>query len=343
MAISISQTDSKFSDFKGLEHLPLTMYYQLPPLVKKQLRYEGTFWSKISKKIVGNQQAIPFLCGLELAGLSKVPVGVMSCPCAGAPIESFISSKNPVVFRNSYIPPEFSPGSNYEQLIKPLIKLPVKGVIWYQGESNLINAKDYSVLLRLFIHQLRTDWHNSQLPIYLVQLPCYSKSPHMVPAYSWATIRQAQQRATRLKNVFLVVTTDTSGKAAGLHPPEKKAIAHRLAVLIRAVQRGKTRGATGPRFVRAIRSREKLVCLFDTRLSPLRVSSVILGFEIAGSARKFKTARAQITHGHVVLSNRNIPRPCFVRYNWADNPEGRLYGVNKLPLAPFNTDKCSQN
>jgi len=339
MTIAISQTDSKYSDFKGLERVPLTMYYQLPPSVKKRLRYEGTFWRKICKSIAGNQQAIPFLCGLELARSSKVPVGIMSCPCAGAPIETFISSKYPEAFRNPYIPPEFRPGSNYQQLVKPLIKLPVKGFIWYQGESNLINASEYTLLLKLFIHQLRSDWHNSRLPIYLVQLPCYSKSPYQVPASSWARIRQAQESATRLRNVFLVVTTDTAGKAAGLHPPEKKVIAHRLAMLITAVQKGNLRRATSPRFVKCIRHHKECICIFDTPLVPLsKVGSNTLGFEIAGYKRMFKKAQAKICNGTVVLSNRTIQHPYFVRYNWADNPEGRLYGVNKLPLAPFNSE-----
>jgi sialate O-acetylesterase len=215
----------------------------------------------------------------------------------------------------------------------------VKGFIWYQGESNLINASEYTLLLKLFIHQLRSDWHNSRLPIYLVQLPCYSKSPYQVPASSWARIRQAQESATRLRNVFLVVTTDTAGKAAGLHPPEKKVIAHRLAMLITAVQKGNLRRATSPRFVKCIRHHKECICIFDTPLVPLsKVGSNTLGFEIAGYKRMFKKAQAKICNGTVVLSNRTIQHPYFVRYNWADNPEGRLYGVNKLPLAPFNSE-----
>jgi sialate O-acetylesterase len=339
MTIPISKTDSKYSDFKELEHVPLTMYYQLPPLVKKKLRYEGTFWRKISKSIVCNQQAIPFLCGLELAGSSKVPVGIMSCPHAGAPIETFMSPRYPEAFRNPYIPPEFRPGSNYQQLVKPLINLPVKGFIWYQGESNLMNASEYPALLKLFIRQIRIDWHNDRLPIFLVQLPCYSKSPHLVPANTWAKIRQAQLSATRLSNVFLVVTTDTAGKAAGLHPPEKKVIAHRLAMLIKAVQKGNIKGATSPRFVKCIRHHKELICIFDRPLLPLsKVSSNTSGFEIAGLEKKFKKAQVQISSGTVVLSNRTIHHPFYTRYNWADNPEGRLYGVNKLPLAPFNSE-----
>lgn len=227
----------------------------------------------------------------------------------------------------------------YNAMIAPLTPFPVKGAIWYQGESNAGRALQYRTLFPALIRDWRTQWKNEAMPFYFVQLANYmavQKDPN--EASDWPLLREAQTMTLDVPHTGMAVTIDI-GEADDIHPRNKKDVGERLALAALHDTYGRDVVYSGPAFRAMEREGNTLRLSFDhvgdglvAKGGPLK------GFAIAGPDRNFVWADAHIDGNTIVVSSPQIAEPVAVRYGWANNPVVNLYNKEGLPAIPFRTD-----
>jgi len=226
----------------------------------------------------------------------------------------------------------------YNAMIAPLLNYTIKGVAWYQGESNGNNADQYTALLQTLIRDWRARWQEGDFPFLIVQLPNYMQEKQIPAESSWATLRQAQLNALQLPNTGVAVTIGL-GEWNDVHPLNKKPVGERLALQAMHVAYGDNNLVySGPLFQSVQRDGSKLVLSFSNVGSGLMMKDgdSLCYFAVAGKDKKFVWAKARIDGNRVIVWNDAVESPVFVRYAWADNPEGaNLYNKEGLPASPF--------
>jgi len=233
-------------------------------------------------------------------------------------------------------------------MIHPLLGFPIKGVIWYQGESNANSVQQAAAYRRLFrdlISSWRREWRGSdpEFPFLWVQLPNYGSVDSLPPASSdWATVRESQAAALALPNTGQVVAIDL-GQAEELHPRNKQDVAARLALVARAVAYGERVVSSGPTYRRHTVQGSRVIVELGNRgggLVSRADNGVIPGFAIAGDDRRFVWANAKLEGNRVVVWSERVAKPGAVRYLWTNSPTApALYNREGLPVAPFRTDR----
>jgi sialate O-acetylesterase len=236
--------------------------------------------------------------------------------------------------------PQNMPTALFNGMIAPLIPFSLKGVIWYQGESNTGRAEQYRTLFPALITDWRKHWGAPELPFLFVQLANFLPAVPEPRPSSWAELREAQAQALVLPRTGMATAIDI-GEPDDIHPHNKQEVGRRLALAARHVAYGeKTLVYSGPTYVgmavkgAAARLKFKHVGggLVAQSGKPLQ------GFAVAGADQKFHWAVAQVVDNEVVVQSEKVPAPVAVRYNWADNPNGNLYNKDGLPAVPFRTD-----
>lgn len=218
----------------------------------------------------------------------------------------------------------------FNGLTAPLTKLPIKGVIWYQGESNVGREVQYQQQFRALIRDWRAKWQQPQLPFLYVQLANYlQKSPEPTES-GWAALREAQRQVQDEPNTAMVVAIDV-GEWNDIHPVDKKTLGQRLALTARAVALGEDVQYQGPQLLSVKAQGDKLLLSFDQQL----VLKPGQSFAIAGSDGEYRWAQVKLQGKQLVLSHADIKAPLQVRYAWADNPDAVLYNSAGLPASPF--------
>ncbi|MEO7213848.1 sialate O-acetylesterase [Mucilaginibacter sp.] len=232
------------------------------------------------------------------------------------------------------------PAALYNAMVAPAIQLPVKGFLWYQGETN-VGTKDYHELLIALIKNWRTAWRSDSLPFLIVQLPNFGEVEYSPAESSWAEIREAQLQALSLKNTAIAVAID-AGEWNDLHPLNKKDVGERLALAAEKLAYADQRiVASGPIFQSSIIEGDKITLNFSNVGTGLVSNNQepLSRFAIAGEDKQFVWATATIVGDKVVVTSPAVEHPMYVRYAWADNPEGaNLYNREGLPASPFRTD-----
>ena len=249
----------------------------------------------------------------------------------------------------------------YNGMIHPLQPYAIRGVIWYQGESNANRAFQYRTAFPLMIADWRRQWGREDLPFYYCQLANHHDKVSEPGESAWAELRDAQSSALRLKNTGQALLIDL-GESANIHPTNKKDPGERLALIALARDYGKTIPYSGPVFDSMSITDGNAVLSFthtegglvarplpDTQMinSPLNKTAPLVrnspgsqleGFAICGVDKKWYWADARIEGGTVIVSSEHVPSPVAVRYAWADNPTCNLYNGAGLPACPFRTD-----
>jgi sialate O-acetylesterase len=226
-------------------------------------------------------------------------------------------------------------------MVAPLTNYPVKGILWYQGESNTDAPEEYRKLLPALITDWRNQWKKNDLPFLYVQLPNFMDVNYSPEESSWALLREAQLKTLSLPNTGMAVALDL-GEWNDIHPGNKKPIGDRLALAARKVVYGeKNIISSGPIYQSYRVVDNKIVISFSETGGGLvsRDGEELRHFAIAGSDKKFVWAKAIIENNTVVIWRDQVTDPKFVRYAWADNPDGaNLYNREGLPASPFRTD-----
>jgi sialate O-acetylesterase len=232
-----------------------------------------------------------------------------------------------------------APGGLFNGMIAPLAPFGIKGVIWYQGESNAGEADRYRILFPTLIHDWRQKWGRQDLPFYFVQLPNYKARQEEPSDSEWAELREAQASALRILHTGMATTIDI-GDATTIHPTNKREVGRRLSLIALAKDYGMHTAYSGPEFQYLTPSGNTVRVFFKHIEDGLKTSDgrPPIGFAVAGEDRKFYWAEAKIQGTAVVLSSSNVPNPVAVRYGWADNPDCNLTNSTGLPTAPFRTD-----
>jgi len=235
----------------------------------------------------------------------------------------------------------YKPGGLYNAMLAPLLKYSLKGILWYQGESNTGRPDEYRSLLPALIRDWRESFGQGNLPFLVVQLPNFMEAKEDPSESGWAMFREAQTEALKLPATGMAVTYDI-GEWNDIHPLNKKDVGIRLALAAGQVAYGDDETIfSGPTYRSMTVRGWKIIISFDNTGSGLvaRGSRRPGHFAIAGEDLKFVWARARIRGDRVIVRNRKIRRPVAVRYAWADNPVGaNLYNREGLPAAPFRTD-----
>lgn len=230
-----------------------------------------------------------------------------------------------------------SPTVLFNAMINPLVPYTIKGVIWYQGESNVGRAEQYKRLFPNMIKDWRAKW-GAELPFYYVQL-----APYIYKAADQSEqsqkLRDAQRYALKLPKTGMVSTLDI-GYLKTAHPPYKQEVGARLARFALANEYGKKLVASGPLYKKATASGNELIIEFASVGSGLIASAKgLTNFEIAGAGKVYVPAQAKIVNNQVVVSSRSIANPVYARYAWSDSSAATLFNKEGLPAATFTSEE----
>jgi sialate O-acetylesterase len=227
--------------------------------------------------------------------------------------------------------------SIHNAMIAPIVPYGLRGVLWYQGESNTGDAGRYQAQLTA----LMADWRRefaAQLPFLIVELPNFGTPAAAPVASDWANLRDAQRRAVADDaHAALAVTIDI-GDARELHPPNKQAVGARLARAARHLVYGDPKPASGPVPLGAREDNGKVVITFDGVDGALIAYSTKrpIGFELCGSEQtSCRFVDAAIQSNRVSLDPADVASPTRVRFCWGDAPVCNLYDASGLPAGPF--------
>jgi sialate O-acetylesterase len=229
----------------------------------------------------------------------------------------------------------------FNGMVAPLVQYRIRGVIWYQGETNADEnrAAQYRALFPALIKDWRRHW-DYELPFLFVQLPGYGRN-HSQPAdYAWAELREAQSMALSLPSTAMVATVDL-GDEHDLHPKNKRDVAHRLAMTAASVVYGENFVHSGPTYQSMQIEERRIRIRYSSVGSGLAIRDVagrVRGFEIAGADGRFVWARAERDGETIVVSSSAIHHPVAVRYAWRNTPDGNVYNKEGFPAVPFRTD-----
>ena len=237
----------------------------------------------------------------------------------------------------------YKPAGLYNSMLAPLLKYSVKGILWYQGESNAGRPEEYRSLLPSMIRDWRNGLGQGDVPFLVVQLPNFMEARETPYESGWALFREAQTEALKLPATGMAVTYDI-GEWNDIHPLNKKDVGIRLALAARKVAYGDSEVvASGPAY-KSMRVRGRRVFIsFDNTGSGLMVRNGKRPghFAIAGEDMKFVWAQARIRGKKVIVKSPSITKLVAVRYAWADNPVGaNLCNREGLPAMPFRTDQA---
>jgi len=235
------------------------------------------------------------------------------------------------------------PTGLYNTMVAPAIKASVKGFLWYQGEANAGNPREYRQLLPALIKDWRNKWGEGTLPFIYVQLPNFMEMQYSPSESQWAELREGQLQSLSVPNTGMVVAID-AGEWNDIHPLDKKDVGDRLALAAEHLAYGDQAVVwSGPIYRSASVGGKSIVLTFDhigTGLVAKGGGGVLHAFAIAGADKKFVWADARIDGDKVIVSSDEVPEPKYVRYAWADNPaDANLYNKDGLPASPFRTDE----
>jgi sialate O-acetylesterase len=236
--------------------------------------------------------------------------------------------------------PPRPPATLYGGMIAPLASYSMRGVIWYQGESNALEAYAYRKLLPALIESWRASWSEGDFPFLIVQLPNHGAIPEEPSESAWAELREAQFLTTKqVSNTAIAVTIDL-GDPKDVHPHRKTEVGERLALLALGIAYKKSVMYSGPLYQSMTVEGNKINIRFANTSSALeaRGGGPLTGFAIAGANRQFHWAEATIAGASVVVSSPEVAAPVAVRYAWGDSPHCNLFNKDGLPASPFRTD-----
>lgn len=220
----------------------------------------------------------------------------------------------------------------YNAMLHPLINYTMKGVIWYQGESNAEQAYLYRTLFPAMVKSWRSDWSQGDFPFYYVQItPHKGQNPD---------IREAQLMSLKnISNSGMVVTTDV-GNETNIHPIDKQTVGYRLSLLARAKTYNEPNLVySGPLYSGMKIKKDRIQLFFEYAHSGLvKKGDVLKEFEIAGDDQQFYPANAKIEGKTVVVFSEKVKNPVAVRFAWKATPEPNLFNLENLPASPFRTD-----
>ncbi|MET3121298.1 sialate O-acetylesterase [Oxalobacteraceae bacterium GrIS 2.11] len=231
----------------------------------------------------------------------------------------------------------YQPETQFNAKLAPVLHTAIRGVIWYQGESNTGRPKEYATLFPAMIRDWRHQFGQGDFPFLYVQLANFMEAHEEPTESNWAQTRQAQREALAVKNTGMAVAIDV-GEWNDIHPLNKQDVGERLGLLARKISYGEhDLIASGPLAIKLTKRAAGLLVHFEHSASPLLIKGKALTqIAIAGEDHQFHWAEARIIGDALLVWNAQVANPRSVRYAWADNPAGaNLFNAAGLPASPF--------
>jgi sialate O-acetylesterase len=313
----------------------------------------GGNWLESNKVTANKFSAIGYIFGLSLFEKLNVPIGIIETSWGGTRIEFWLpkaylekyedvknTNKLPII-QNKQNKPKSS--FLYNAMIYPFQDFKIKGILWYQGESNRNNPKPYANYMKDLIDSWRIQWNDKNLPFYFVQIAPYNYVKYRRGISNYTNfIREAQLKISKeIENTGLVVTTDL-GDCKDVHPSKKGEVAKRLANWALANEYNMNQVQYKSAEFESIKINENQITVnFKFYKNDYFVNTEnIKGFAISGADKIFYPAKVILNKDKKSLTifNKNITNPRAVRYGFLDCFESNLKTKSGLPISVFRTD-----
>lgn len=344
------RTDAKEWDVSVLDSLNRLQYYK------------EAQWEVCSPAMAGSFSAVAYYFAKMLQDSLNVPVGVICNAIGGSPTEAWIDRSTleyqfPAILRNwtqnDFIQDwvrgraalnikratsklqrhPYEPCYLYEAGIRPLEQFPVRGVIWYQGESNAHNREAHEKLFKLLVESWRKNWNNAQLPFYYVQLSSIDRP-------SWPWFRDSQRRMMQEIPYSAMAVSSDHGDSLDVHPKNKQPIGERLACWALNKTYGRAEVVpSGPLF-RGVEYKDGAAYVSFDYAEGLRASDgkPLRTFEVAETEGVYYPATAEVVGNRIKVYNKNVKNPLHVRYGWQPFTRANLVNGAGLPASTFRTE-----
>ena len=323
--------------------------------------YKPAQWEVCTPKTVRAFSAVAYYFGRTLQKDLDMPIGLICNAVGGSPTESWIDRRTleydfPRILNNwrenDFIMDwvrqrageniakatdklqrhPYEPAYLFEAGILPLAKYPIKGVIWYQGESNAHNKEAHSRLFPLLVKSWRTEFNNSQLPFYYVQLSSINRP-------SWGWFRESQRRLMKVVPHSGMAVSYDYGHPTDVHPKNKQPIGERLAQWALGDTYGKKVLPSGPLFRSATFNGKAATVAFDYAQGMHSADGKMLrGFELSDGNGIFCPATAEVVGEEVKVTSEEVSNPKAVRYGFSPVTDGNLVNEANLPASTFTSE-----
>jgi sialate O-acetylesterase len=309
-----------------------------------------TPWQQATPDNVYEFSAVAYYFGQQLQEILDVPVGLIHTSWGGSAVQAWLSKEEISKYQAVDLADvDITKGTNhiptalFNSMIQPLIPYTIKGVLWYQGESNRQEPENYKKLFPAMVKDWRARWGIGDFPFYYVQIApfLYDGDNTLFQTFdNSAFIRETQLQCLDLiPNSGIAITMDI-GEELSIHPAKKKEVADRL--LFNALNQTygyKTIDGAGPIYDSLEQNDGGLLLKFKNADNGLYSYDGLTAFEIAGSDRVFYPAEAKIVKGrNVLVKSDKVAKPIAVRYAWRNWVIGTLYNTDLLPASSFRTD-----
>lgn len=330
--------------------------------------YKGK-WHVSDINSVKQMSAVGYYFGKEIQEQEHIPIGLINMAIGGAPIEAFIRRKAmessikfsekvkgnwltndalpvwirergqqnvgniPVIHQNELgADHAFKPGFAFVAGIEPLLQLPIKGILWYQGESNAQEAErvyEYAELQKLMIDDYRRQWKQPELPFYWVQLSSIDTAKYK--SHYWPEFRNEQRKLLKKTAYGGMAVTSDIGAKNNVHPTDKKDVGQRLARWALNKTYGKKVLPSGPLPKEASYKNGKVIITFDYTADGLKTSDgkVVRGFSI--DAKLEVAVKLKGNSVEILATN----KPEFIYYGWQPYSDANLVNSEGLPASTF--------
>ena len=325
--------------------------------------FHDTQWTECTPQTAARFSAIAYHFGKMLQDSLQVPIGLICNAVGGSPTEAWVSRRMlefefPAILRdwtkNDFIQDwvrgraaqnirkskdkfqrhPYEPCYLFESAILPMQQFPIRGVIWYQGESNAHNIEAHEKLFERLVRSWRQYWEDEEMPFYYVQLSSLNRP-------SWPLFRDSQRRMLQdIDNSGMAVSTD-KGNPTDVHPTEKREVGQRLAYWALNETYGfRNVVPSGPLYsdVEFKKGAAYVSFDYDEGLRPAKEGEELLTFEIAGEDRRFYPAKAVVEGNRVKVWSKEVKNPTIVRYGWQPYTKANLVNGAGLPASTFRSD-----
>lgn len=325
-----------------------------------KLHYFSGTWNTTDSNSAADFSAVAIFFANKIAADENIPVGLIQVALGGSPIESWISryameqdeqlvdmlnnwrksdffmpwvrERADMNLKNAANPNQrhpYDPAYNFESAIDSLSHFPVKGVLWYQGESNAHNAETYPNLFKTMVANWRKSW-GAELPFYYVQLSSIDRP-------SWPYFREMQFKLQQtVPNVFMAVSSDL-GDSVDVHPKQKKEVGERLALLAEKYSYKKNILASGPVIHSAIKQGKDIILDFtSTKKLSTANNQPLTGFELVNDKGIFIPVRGIISNNKISLPIPGNEKIIRIVYGWKPFTRANLVNEAGLPASTFS-------
>ncbi len=343
---------------------PNIRYSLIPQVIALEPQEDvKTSWSICSPKTVLNFSATAYFFANKLdQELDGIPIGLISTNWGGSPAEAWINQQSLLEHCPEFAPvyEEYAgmieetgvtyqgrkrpkkvkhglPSVLYNSMIHPIAPFTCRGVIWYQGESNVEDPEQYQRMFPELIQSWRAEWGQGDFPFYYVQIAPFRYLDKKLPV---ALLRESQFKTLEVPNTGMVVTMDI-GNPTNIHPKQKQPVGERLALLALAKEYGRSDLVySGPQYVSHEVEGNQIRLQFEYVEDGIasRDDKPLSHFTIAGADQVFHPAVAEIDGQTIVVQSNKVANPVAVRFAWGNADEPNLMNTAGLPSSSFRTD-----